>query len=106
MAYLIINDQDDLYKIAENDTDKNSQNCTFPPYATIDISDIDFLKIKQELVYIDISNGSVTFTDKDFSGYSETEEDILFYHKNMIEYFMYFLDRNTSNAFYTRCQNY
>ena len=47
MAYLIVNDQNGLYKISENDTDKNNLNCTFPPYTTIDISDADFLKVKQ-----------------------------------------------------------
>ena len=52
MAYLIINDQDDLYKIAENDTDLNSLNVCFPPYTTIDISDSDFLKQKKIYYFI------------------------------------------------------
>ena len=107
MAYLIVNDQNGLYKIAENDTDLNSSNATFPPYTTIDISDADFLKFKQELVDINISNGSATFTDRDFSiPYLVAERDLLSYHKNIIESCKCFLDRNPSNAFYTECQNY
>ena len=52
MAYLIVNSQNQLYKIASNDTEKNNQNCTIPPYSTIEISDADFLKIKQNLTLI------------------------------------------------------
>jgi len=106
MSYLIINDQNNVYKIAENDTDKNNLNCTFPPYTTIDISDANFLKIKQELVDINISNGSATFTDRDFSDLNLTEEELLSYHKDIVSYFKNFLTHNSSNAFYTPCQNY
>ena len=86
MAYLIVNDQNGLYKISENDTDKNNLNCTFPPYTTIDISDADFLKVKQNIVNINISDGSATFTDITDSNLSITD--------------------NISNPFYTPCQNY
>ena len=106
MAYLIVNDQNVLYKIAENDTDKNSLNCTFPPYTTIDISDADFLKVKQNLFDINISDGSATFTDRADPDLSKTEEEIKAYHKMIIEYFKQFLMHNTSNPFYTPCQNY
>ena len=73
MAYLIVNDDGFLYKIAKNDTDKNNLNCNFPPYTTIDISDTDFLKVKKGLVSIDISNGSATFTDMDIPPYNIDE---------------------------------
>tara|TARA_R110000803_G_scaffold203230_1_gene268685 strand:- start:43 stop:480 length:438 start_codon:yes stop_codon:yes gene_type:complete len=107
MAYLIVNDQNVLYKIAKNDTEKNSLNCTFPPYTTIDISDADFLKVKQNIVDVNISSGSATFTDID--NYSDTaiaEEDVKDHHKNLIEYIRQFLKNNPSNPFYTPCQNY
>ena len=107
MAYLIVNDLEGLYKIAENDTDLNSLNVCFPPYTTIDISDSDFLKIKQDLVDVNISNGSATFTDRDFTPYLiEVNEVLLPHHKNIIESCKIFLDKNPSNAFYTKCQNY
>ena len=106
MAYLIVNDQNGLYKIAENDTDKNNLNCTFPPYTTIDISDADFLKVKQNIVDINISNGSATFTDRTDPDLSTTEEEVKAYHENIIKYFKQFLTHNISNPFYTPCQNY
>ncbi len=106
MAYLIVNDQNCLYKIAENDTDKNNLNCTFPPYTTIDISDVDFLKVKQNLVDISISDGSATFTDRTDPDISITEEAVKDQHKNLIKYIEQFLRNNSSNPFYTPCQNY
>jgi len=106
MSYLIVNDQNCVYKIAENDTDKNNLNCTFPPYTTIDISDTDFLKVKQNLVDISISNGSATFTDRIDLDLSITEEDLKTYHESIIKYLRQFLKNNTSNNFYTPCQNY
>ena len=106
MAYLIVNDQNCIYKIAANDTDKNSLNCTFPPYTTIDISDADFLKVKQYIVDINISDGSATFTDINDPDISITEEEVKAHHKTLIKYFRQFLRFNPSNSFYTPCQNY
>jgi len=106
MAYLIVNDQNCVYKIAENDTDKNNLNCTFPPYTTINISDADFLKVKQNLADISISDGSATFTDRIDPDRSITEEDVKDQHKNIIKCIRQFLRYNPSNPFYTSCQNY
>ena len=106
MSYLIVNDQNCVYKIAENDTDKNNLNCNFPPYTTIDISDVDFLKFKQNLVDISISDGSATFTDRIDPDISITEEDVKDQHENLIKYIEQFLRNNSSNPFYTPCQNY
>jgi len=106
MAYLIVNDQNCIYKIAANDTDKNSLNCTFPPYTTIDISDADFLKVKQNIVNINISDGSATFTDINDPDLSITEQELKDYHERSIKYFEQFLRHNPSNSFYTPCKNY
>ncbi len=57
MAYLIVNSDGFLYKIAANDTDKNNLNCDISMFTTLDISDDDFLKIKQELVRVNITDG-------------------------------------------------
>ena len=109
MAYLIVNDENGLYKIAENDTDKNNLNCNLSLYTAIDISDADFLKVKKNIVEINISNGSATFTDID--DYSEsvtsiTEEEILAYHKSIIPSFKIFLEKNPSHPSYTPYLNY
>ena len=61
MAYLILNNDGFLYKIAANDTDKNNLNCDLSIHTTIDISNDDFLKIKQELVDINISDDYLIF---------------------------------------------
>jgi hypothetical protein len=106
MAYLIVNDEGFLYKIAKNDTDKNNLNCNFPPYKTIDISDTDFLKVKKGLVSIDISNGSATFADLDFSKHNIEENNLKNYHQNILPIFNDFLNNNPSNGFYTECKNY
>jgi hypothetical protein len=107
MAYLIINNDGFLYKIAANDTDKNNQNCDFSIYTTIDISDDNFLKIKQELVDINISDGSATFTDRDFTTYSLTENHLKQQHENILIILKDFLNsNNSSNSFYDNCLSY
>ena len=107
MAYLIINNDGFLYKIAANDTDKNNQNCDFSIYTTIDISDDDFLKIKQELVDINISDGSATFTDRDFTNHSVEEDQLKKQHENILLILKNFLNaNNSSNSFYDNCLSY
>jgi hypothetical protein len=110
MAYLIINDGDNLYKIASNETEKNEINCTFPPYTTIDISDADFLKIKQNTADVTISNGSATVVDNSdlLSSSSLPEELVKPANENTIKLLESFLneDSNSSKSLYPICQTY
>ena len=70
------------------------------------ISD-DFLKIKQELVDINISDGSATFTDRDISEHSVEENQLKKYHESMLENLKNFLNpNNSSNSFYDNCLSY
>jgi len=107
VAYLILNNDGFLYKIAANDTDKNNLNCDLSIHTTIDISNDDFLKIKQELVDINISDGSATFTDRDISEQSVEENQLKKYHESMLENLKNFLNpNNSSNSFYDNCLSY
>lgn len=109
MAYLIINDAGYLYRIASNEAEKNDINCTFPPYTTIDISDADFLKVKQNIVDANISNGSVTFIDNSdlISNSSTLEVQLKADHENIIKLLEYFLrSTNSSKILYSTCQTY
>ena len=106
MAYLIVDESNNLYKIAANDTDRDSQNCSMPPYSTIDISDEDFAKVKQNQVSITISNGSATFTDEPGFNY-EAQQDLVNYHTNLKNQLKQFVRNNdSSNALFTPCNNY
>ena len=106
MAYLIVDESNNLYKIAANDTDRDSQNCSMPPYSTIDISDADFAKVKQDQVSITISNGSATFTDEPGHGYVR-QLDLNNYHNNLKKQLKQFITNNdSSNSLHTQCSNY
>ena len=106
MAYLIVNTDNQLYRIAANETDKNNFNCSMPPYTAIDISDADFLKVKQNLVITNISNGTATFTNIDYTDYTIQESMLVDYHKDVIQSIKSFLDANPNNSFYTEANNY
>ena len=106
MAYLIVNSQNQLYKIASNDTEKNNQNCTIPPYSTIEISDADFLKIKQNLVNINISGETASFTDIDFTDFSFSETHLTEYHKDVIQSLTSFMDVNKDHSFWNEANDY
>lgn len=107
MAYLIVNSDGFLYKIAANDTDKNNLNCDISMFTTLDISDDDFLKIKQELVRVNISDGSATITERDISVYSINENNLKKQHENILLSLNNFLNsNNSSNSFYDNCLSY
>ena len=106
MAYLILDESNNLYKIAANDTDLDSQNCSIPPYYTIEISDADFAKVKQHEVSITFSDGSATVVDDPGLTY-ETQQILYIYHTNLKKQLKQFTDNNdSSNSLYTPCINY
>ena len=107
MAYLIIANDENVNKIALNDTEKNNLNVCFPPYSTVDISDDDFLKIKKNIATVTVSNNLAIITDIDVSNYSLTETELVYIHGGIKIQLKNFLDQNdSSNSFYTTSQNY
>jgi len=106
MAYLIVDNQNNLYKVAENEEAKNNLNCTFPPYTTIDISDDDFLKITQGLVEVNISDGVATLTDLSAEWTIPDEDTLKIRHNEIKETLDSFLRANPSHNMYTEYKNY
>lgn len=106
MAYVICNDENHVFKIAENDTQKDSMNVTYGLYEAKTITADQFNKLKKNRAVASISNNAAVVTDKDAQGF-DTEEHLKSYHSNIIKAIDKFLDCNsTSNALYTPCQNY
>tara|TARA_R110000787_G_scaffold97029_1_gene200563 strand:+ start:380 stop:820 length:441 start_codon:yes stop_codon:yes gene_type:complete len=107
MAYLITNQDYNLYRIASNENEKNDVNCFYPPYIAIDISDVDFLKIKKGIGEANISNGSATVTDLDLSGFYINEDELKVYHSDIIRRLKSFLrNKDSSKVLYSTCQTY
>ena len=76
MAY-IIHINDDIYKIASNDTERDEVSAAIPPYVATEISDSDFSKIKNNTAVVSISGGTVSITDLDESSIIFQDEDEL-----------------------------
>lgn len=76
MAY-IIHINDDIYKIASNDTERDEVSAAIPPYVATEISDSDFSKIKKNIAVVSISGGTVSITDLDTSSIIFQDEDEL-----------------------------
>ena len=51
MAYVIVDNNNEIYRIAENDAAKNDQNCLWDIYSAVNITDAEFAKIKTKCCY-------------------------------------------------------
>lgn len=104
MAY-VITINDNVYKIAANDADKNQINAEFPPYVAHSISDANFEKLKTNSAFAAINNGSVVITDITDITYSE--EQLKEHHKSLIGLFDAFLNpNNESKTIYSTAETY
>ena len=63
MAYVIVDNNNEIYRIAENDAAKNDQNCLWDIYSAVNITDAEFAKIKINAAMVTVSDGSATVTD-------------------------------------------
>ena len=63
MAYLIFNEQNQLLKIAANDSERDSQNLILSDHSVVSISDSDFLKVRTGVAVVSYNGSNVTFTD-------------------------------------------
>ena len=63
MAYLIFNSDNNLVKIAANDSDRDSQNIVLSDHSVVSISDADFLKVKTNASEATYDGTNVTITD-------------------------------------------
>lgn len=105
MAY-IIRKENNFYKIAANDTDKNEHNLSYDIYSTIDISDSDFAKLKKNMATISISGDTATITDIE-TGF-ETQEILEGYVNDIKKNLNAFLENSSNNtkAIYSDAQTY
>lgn len=113
MSFIIVSSDNQLYKIAENEQDKNNLNCSYPPYKAVTISDSDFLKIKTNLATASYVNDSVSVIDitpdQERLGLEIQEyiNNLKFYLENVKNLLQNFIKNNDSNhVFYTRIINY
>lgn len=115
MAYAIIaNNQ--IYRIASNEAEKNDLNINENDYIIKDISDADFLKIKKDDPYTSFANNTLTITDKAAETILGTPEEIQEeskrilqkHHQDLIKQFdAFLLDQNNQNkSLYSTIQSY
>ena len=106
MAYIIFNDQNSMFKFAENDTQKNNMNVSLDIYNIKTITTEQFNKLKKNRSSVSLSNDTVVFTDKD-PGNFDREEDLKLYHGQIIHAIKEFIKYNaTAHPMYTPCNNY
>jgi len=107
MAY-VITINNNLYKIAANETDKNEHVSSYPPYVANEISDSDFTKVKSGVSTVVVSaDGTISFEDDGTCVFENTDElnGYITYVKNCLTPF---LDQkeNNSKAIYSEINTY
>tara|TARA_R110000787_G_scaffold251429_1_gene356908 strand:+ start:682 stop:1110 length:429 start_codon:yes stop_codon:yes gene_type:complete len=104
MAYLIFNSDNNIVKIAANDSDRDSLNIVLTDHTIKDVSDSDFLKIRTGAAVATYDGTNVAITD---TGNITFDEAILkFIFKNLIKTITAFLENNQSNSLYVGINNY
>ena len=108
MAYLIFNSDNNLIKIAANDSDRDSQNIVLSDHSVISVSDADFLKIKTNAAVATYDGTNVTITEVDAIEMENilNEEALKKHFNNVIYSLNSFLSVNTSSSLYTDLNNY
>tara|TARA_R100001460_G_scaffold98568_1_gene141474 strand:+ start:259 stop:687 length:429 start_codon:yes stop_codon:yes gene_type:complete len=96
MAYLIF-ENNNLYKIAANENDKNSLNLSNIA-VSVEISDSDFIAIKSNQKEVTYDGSTLNFVDNPTEGITQTQEQIESCISDTIKYIDNFLKNNPSNA--------
>mgnify|MGYP003625873619 FL=1 len=79
MAYFIFNNNSELYRIAENDSEKNNLNINDDsPVITKTVNDEDFNKVKSNMCNVTLNEGNVTLTEINYGGNVYNSSEILF----------------------------
>jgi hypothetical protein len=103
MAYLIFNNNNDLVKIAANDSDRDSQNLILTQHSVVSVSDSDFLKVRTGASFAsyDGTNATITEAENYFN-----EESLKKYFENVVSLLNSFLSENMDNSLYVDMNNY
>jgi hypothetical protein len=104
MSYIIFNNNNELVKIAANDSDRDSQNIVLSDHTIQNVSDSDFLKIQTGVATATYDGTNVTLTDNVMSSVSEIH--FKKYLENVILMASNFLEENKSNLLYTPINEY
>tara|TARA_R110000787_G_scaffold184096_1_gene295888 strand:+ start:729 stop:1151 length:423 start_codon:yes stop_codon:yes gene_type:complete len=102
MAYLIFNNNNDLVKIAANDSDRDSQNIVLSDHTVENVSDSDFLKIRTG-VLIATYNGTNVTTTEFVVGSESNLQKIL---NDRIKLLSPFIENNLNNPLYNSLNSY
>jgi len=105
MSYLIFNTDNNIVKIAANDSDRDSQNIILANYNVTDISDSDFLKIRTGAATATYDGTNVTITDST-GNFIENENDLKVILEQTISFISQFLNENEDNSLYSPLNNY
>lgn len=105
MAYLIFNEQNQLLKIAANDSERDSQNLILSDHSVVSISDSDFLKVRTGVAVVSYNGSNVTFTDISDSSIAD-ENTLKFILKQNIKIIEDFLNGNQDNSLYNSVKDY
>ena len=109
MAYAITLNNN-LLRIAANETEKNELTAILTPHTEINISDSDFLLIKQDISDFVINGNTMTITEDSEPGSITTADELNNYLndvKNTLNSFISNANANTqSKTLYTQAVNY
>lgn len=105
MAYLIFNSENNLVKIAANDSDRDSQNLILSNHSVVTISDSDFLKIRTGTAIVSYDGTNVNITNFDDNNI-ENENDLKSILKDITSCISSFLNENEDNSLYSSLNEY
>jgi|GEM_PF-3580199 len=109
MAYAITLNNN-LLRIAANETEKNELTALNTPHSVVDISDSDFIKFKLHIDLFNINGSTITFIDNLNPGEISNAEELFQYLKTLkwnIDLFIQNANANTqAKTLYTQFVSY
>tara|TARA_R110000765_G_scaffold380124_1_gene471172 strand:- start:232 stop:663 length:432 start_codon:yes stop_codon:yes gene_type:complete len=105
MSYLIFNSDNNIVKIASNNSDRDSQNMVLSNHSVVSVSDADFLKVRTNVAIATYDGTDVTITDLS-DNFIESENDLKLIFKDIINIILNFSQNNQDNLLYNSLNNY
>ena len=105
MTYLIFNSDNNIVKIASNNSDRDSQNMVLSDHSVVSVSDADFLKVRTNVAIATYDGTDVTITDLS-DNFIESENDLKLIFKDIINIILNFSQNNQDNLLYNSLNNY
>tara|TARA_R110000823_G_scaffold143901_1_gene274150 strand:+ start:329 stop:760 length:432 start_codon:yes stop_codon:yes gene_type:complete len=105
MTYLIFNSDNNIVKIASNNSDRDSQNMVLSNHSVVSVSDADFLKVRTNVAIATYDGTDVTITDLS-DNFIESENDLKLIFKDIINIILNFSQNNQDNLLYNSLNNY